>query len=326
QINSRIMKARRRIIFSSIVVMVFFLVWLQFDIGRWIIFFNKQNQSPGDGQIQRLTHIREFCRRREKNHNNKTLKFGDSFIYNDKKKFVYCRIPKVACTTWKKVVLYTLGIVNTHPVNTSLDTLYSHRMPYMEDIKNKTGRIRYIQNHYFSFMFSRHPFDRLFSVYRNKFMDPDPYGGVASYLGYYGPIILRLNGKSPFNHPTRTIGDQKYFDISFEMFLTFLTKGGLNADDHWAPQTSLCQICKYKFDFIGRFEHLSSDSNKIFKRINTDLTFSIERDYKQRTIDMLKEAYEKIPVKLLIDIFLFYKDDFDAFGYNPNEYFHFFFI
>uniref|UniRef100_A0A7M5UY28 Carbohydrate sulfotransferase n=2 Tax=Clytia hemisphaerica TaxID=252671 RepID=A0A7M5UY28_9CNID len=160
-----------------------------FDIGRWIIFFNKQNQSPGDGQIQRLTHIREFCRRREKNHNNKTLKFGDSFIYNDKKKFVYCRIPKVACTTWKKVVLYTLGIVNTHPVNTSLDTLYKYRMPYMKDFKNDTNRIRYIQNHYFSFMFTRHPFDRLFSAYKDKFMNPNSYGGIPHYVVHEAPIL-----------------------------------------------------------------------------------------------------------------------------------------
>ena len=56
-------------------------------------------------------------------------------------------------------------------------------MPYLNDFKDDTNRIQGIQCH-FSFMFSRHPFDRLFSVYRNKFMDPDPYGGVANYLGY----------------------------------------------------------------------------------------------------------------------------------------------
>ncbi len=89
-------------------------------------FFQLSPIVANDDQIQRLSHLREFCRRREENEDKtllEELKFGSRFIYNDKKKFVYCHVPKVACTTWKKVVLYTLGIVNTHPVNTSLDTV-----------------------------------------------------------------------------------------------------------------------------------------------------------------------------------------------------------
>ncbi|XP_066920587.1 carbohydrate sulfotransferase 14-like [Clytia hemisphaerica] len=272
-------------------------------------------------QQQRLSHLKDFCQRRQKNHNNKTLKFGDSFIYNDKKKFVYCRIPKVACTTWKKVVLYTLGIVDTHPVNTSLNTLYSYRMPYMKDFKNDTQRIKYMQDNYFSFMLSRHPFDRLFSVYRNKFQNP--VVKRASFLHYFGPIILKVTGKNLNTHSKKIRHGIEYYDITFEEFLTFLTMGGYDADDHWTPQTSLCQICKYEFDFIGRFEHLSLDSNKIFKLIQTDINFSISHDYKQKTTDVLKDVYSKIPRTLLLKVYQVYKYDFDAFGYHPNEYFHF---
>ena len=194
-------------------------------------------------------------------------------------------------------------------------------MPYMEEFKNDEARLQNIQDQYFSFMFSRHPFDRLYSAYRNKFMAPDvpkPY-----YLIHFGPKILQKMGKNQQTHPKKVIKGAEYLNITFEEFLTYLAKGGQHADDHWAPQTSLCQICKYQFDFIGRFEHLNTDANKIFKLINTDLMFSTKHDYKQRTVDMLKQAYEKIPRKLLVLIYLTYKDDFDAFGYDPNEYFQF---
>ena len=51
---------------------------------------------------------------------DQSLGYGESFFYNDKRKFVFCRIPKVACTTWKKVLAYTLDMVDS-PFNVSLD-------------------------------------------------------------------------------------------------------------------------------------------------------------------------------------------------------------
>ena len=92
------------------------------------------SQSKDDvEQYQRLAHLNEFCHRRQNQHSkrNKDLKFGESFIYNDKKKFVYCRVPKVACTTWKKDVLYTLDKVKTHPVNTSLNIVSERLVNYV---------------------------------------------------------------------------------------------------------------------------------------------------------------------------------------------------
>ena len=50
---------------------------------------------------------------------DQSLEYGESFFYNDKRKFIFCRIPKVACTTWKKVLAYTLDMVDS-PFNVSL--------------------------------------------------------------------------------------------------------------------------------------------------------------------------------------------------------------
>ena len=100
---------------------------------EYCFFFQTSPRVKNDEQIQRLSHLNNFCRGRQQSQDKAQLKeldFGNSFIYNDKKKFVYCHVPKVACTTWKKVVLYTLGIVKTHPVNTSLDIVSMPLVPW----------------------------------------------------------------------------------------------------------------------------------------------------------------------------------------------------
>ena len=141
------------------------------------------------------------------------------------------------------------------------------------------------------------------------------------FLEYYGPRVITAAGSDVVSHPKRMIDGKLLLDVTFEQFLTYLVNGGSEEDDHWKPQTRLCRICDYRFDFLGRFETLNQDANKIFRHLHLDLKLPEEIDYKQKTVDMLRDYYKKIPKSLMLKVFNIYKDDFLAFGYDPNKFF-----
>jgi len=146
-------------------------------------------------------------------------------------------------------------------------------------------------------------------------MDPSSLG----YLKHYGPMIIS-NDISPLApHPTRA--EDGLYAITFEQFVRFVLKAGPDFDDHWRPQTRICRVCDYPFSYLGKFETLRADADQIFVNLNETLKFPVRNEYKQKTIDMLKEYYGKLPKTMLAQIHAFYKDDFEAFGYDPDIYF-----
>lgn len=163
-------------------------------------------------------------------------------------------------------------------------------------------------------MFSRHPLDRLFSAYRNKFLDPVN----TAYLKHYGHMIVTNEAVSPLApHPKRPDG---LYKISFEQFVRFVLKAGPDFDDHWRPQTRICHICDVQYTYLGKFETLQQDSNTIFRLLNDTTKFPKQTEYSVKTTVMLAEYYAKLPTKLMKGILKFYKNDFEAFGYDPHYF------
>ena len=67
-------------------------------------------------QLQRQKVLRKFCKKYQVPYEK--LLYNRNFLYSDEKKFVYCRIPKVACKTWKKILGYVEGHFDS-PYNVS---------------------------------------------------------------------------------------------------------------------------------------------------------------------------------------------------------------
>lgn len=174
-------------------------------------------------------------------------------------------------------------------------------------------------------MFSRHPFDRLFSAYRNKFLDPKGrYGYIESLSPWMVYPHIKTNQEMNV-HLQKHHNGSKRLNVTFTQFVKYvLAEPRNNHDTHWQPQVDICKVCNFKFDYIGKFETMREDAKNIFDDLDQPHIFKQFGDdsvYTQKTTTILKKYFGELSKDLLTKLYGFYKDDFEAFDYNPDRYF-----
>uniref|UniRef100_A0A452H385 Carbohydrate sulfotransferase n=1 Tax=Gopherus agassizii TaxID=38772 RepID=A0A452H385_9SAUR len=90
-------------------------------------------------------------------------------VVDENHEMIYCYVPKVACTNWKRVMMVLTGRgkysdpmeipANEAHISSNLKTLNQYSIP----------EINHRLKSYMKFLFVREPFERLVSAYRNKF-------------------------------------------------------------------------------------------------------------------------------------------------------------
>ena len=202
-------------------------------------------------------------------------------------KLFYCSVPKVGCTYWKRILRYIGKDFNGHIKSPEeIPRMYTHFGPYnntrvvslhntstiklldnkinplsltMDTAQSSSG---HSENKSVKFMFTRDPYERLWSGYLDKLYLPDFW----SWLG-----IKIINTTRPLANKTSL---QCGNDVSFEEFLQFTTKNlkvGEHVDSHFSPIYSLCNPCLINFDVIGKLETFLEDSTVVLKMAEVSL-------------------------------------------------------
>uniref|UniRef100_A0A3B3I6J5 Carbohydrate sulfotransferase n=1 Tax=Oryzias latipes TaxID=8090 RepID=A0A3B3I6J5_ORYLA len=89
-------------------------------------------------------------------------------IVDDKHGIIYCYIPKVACTNWKRTLI-ALNYSEPYPDPMSFEHEWVHdseRFQHLNDFPKPEREAKL--KHYTKFLFVRDPFVRLISAYRDK--------------------------------------------------------------------------------------------------------------------------------------------------------------
>ncbi|KAK5614185.1 Carbohydrate sulfotransferase 14 [Crenichthys baileyi] len=229
-------------------------------------------------------------------------------LVNEEYRFLYCYVPKVACSNWKRVLKVLSGALESVDVNIKMD----HRSDLLFLSSLKPEEIRYRLKHYFKFMFVREPMERLLSAYRNKF------GEIESYQKKYGVEIVKRYRKGRAKDAS-VKGD----DVTFREFVRYLLDEDVeHMNEHWMPVYNLCQPCAVSYHFIGSYEHLERDSEYVLQRIGAPpFVHFPERQtwYKPVTTETLHYYLCTLPQKLLRELLPKYILDFSLFAYPfPN--------
>ena len=94
------------------------------------------------------------------------------------------------------------------------------------------------------------------------------------------------------------------------------------------PSTRLCDLCHSNFTFIGQVETLQTDVAELSKRhpqigqhldiFNTKWNTNGDNTASESA----RELFQLLPHSKIEALSKAFKDDFEAFGYNPVEFFH----
>ncbi|RMC03038.1 hypothetical protein DUI87_20231 [Hirundo rustica rustica] len=291
----------------------------QFLLGKFGIIQEKLSNTAILHQIRR-DQVTDTCRANSvSSRKRRVLTPNDlkHLVVDEDHEMIYCYVPKVACTNWKRVMMVLTGRgkysdpmeipANEAHVSSNLKTLNQYSI----------AEINHRLKNYMKFLFVREPFERLVSAYRNKFTQK--YN--TSFHKRYGTKIVRRQRKNATQEALRK-GD----DVKFEEFVAYLidphTQREEPFNEHWQTVYSLCHPCHIHYDLIGKYETLEEDSNYVLQLagVGNYLKFPTYAKSTRTTDEMTTEFFQNISSLHQMQLYEVYKLDFLMFNYSVPSY------
>lgn len=239
-------------------------------------------------------------------------------LVDDAHQLLYCYVPKVACTNWKRVLLALRGGGGRGDPG-AIPAHEAHApglLPSLADFA--PAEVNRRLSDYLTFLFVREPFERLASAYRNKLARPHS----AAFQRRYGTRIVRR--LRPHAQPDALA---RGHDVRFAEFLAYLldprTRRHEPFNEHWERAHALCHPCIVRYDVVGKFETLADDAAFVLDLVGEPgLRFPAPplRPEKDLTRDQARRLFQDISPFYQRRLFDLYKMDFLLFNYSAPSY------
>ena len=120
-------------------------------------------------------------------------------------------------------------------------------------------------------MFIRDPRERLVSAYRNKIEHPVTNNPAEQTLwDDIRTVIVQ------FYRHTKEMNESSY--PTFSEFVHFLSDSdSADMNEHYKPMSALCQPCSVHYNYVGNFETLRRDADRILQYLNVDTSWFWDR-------------------------------------------------
>ena len=224
-------------------------------------------------------------------------------LVDDKHKVLYCVIPKVGCTSWKQLMVNLTGKQNLGKLQVHGHYINKYGLYYLSTYKPIERRKRL--ESYLKFIVTRHPFDRLISAYRDKFV----------HVTHRPDLIKRMKKLfGTIQHP-----------VSFKHFIQFVSLEYFHKgkDKHWERYEDLCFPCEIPYDYIAKLETATEDAryllNKMTGKSYVNYTLphtNVQNPGARKGYSRILHAFKGVPNTIMKQIMELYKNDLDVFGYS----------
>uniref|UniRef100_A0A8C8AA24 Carbohydrate sulfotransferase n=1 Tax=Oryzias sinensis TaxID=183150 RepID=A0A8C8AA24_9TELE len=296
------------------------MVLMFLTIHEWYIHKQKTAQVSIKEQKLRKDLLRKPCADVNQSLVNLNKIDLNNFIVDDKHGILYCFVPKVACTNWKRTLV---ALKHGEP--------YPNPMSFKGDWVHQWGKFRFLRQlpkaereaklkHYTKFLFVRDPFVRLISAYRAKMQKYDQY----FYDGYVRPILQQYKNQTnlPLSYKEAM---EEGFHPSFYNFIQYIvdpqTETYAPFEPHWRQMHRLCHPCLIEYDFVGHQENLQEDAQQLLKILKLENAIKFPPSYENMTSgNSVMEWFQGVPIEDRRKLYKIYEKDFQLFGYRrPTE-------
>ncbi|UJR13108.1 hypothetical protein I4U23_000132 [Adineta vaga] len=175
-------------------------------------------------------------------------------------------------------------------------------------------------------LFVRHPFERLASAYKERIATL-PKDRIQSEPHYDNIRKIICHRYSRLNSIERNNDLCTNYIPSFEHFIQYIligtetTFGISRMDTHWQPYSTVCQVCKFQYNFIGKYETFNEDFHLLLKRLNvTDWNIEKRRGASGHKTKDYQLLYSSLSDNSICQLKRLYNDDFHLFNYRIEDY------
>lgn len=184
-----------------------------------------------------------------KNLDRSTLKKFSRIHVIPELKAIYCPIPKVASTSWRRLLLTATKNDASEPVVHSKQVFPKLSSFPLQDARR-------ILKTYTTFFFVRNPYARVLSAYKDKLLrgrDTNIRGQLQRWYEQHDPQeVKNMNLSDHF---------------TFKQFVKHYIESDVK-NPHWEDMMELCYPCEIDYDFIGHLETLKDDSDYLVDLLN----------------------------------------------------------
>ncbi|KAM6987125.1 carbohydrate sulfotransferase 11 isoform 2-T2 [Aplochiton taeniatus] len=268
----------------------------------------------------RRDQVAETCRAHSaSSRKRRVLTPGDlkHLVVDEEHELIYCYVPKVACTNWKRVMMVLTGRgkysdpmdipSNEAHIPSNLKTLNQYSIT----------EINHRLKSYLKFLFVREPFERLVSAYRNKFT----LKYNSSFHKRFGTRIVRRYRKNATQEALANGADVKFREFAeYLVDPATLRDGPLN--EHWQTVYQLCHPCHIHYDMVGKYETLEEDANYVLRLAGAGdaLRFPTYAKSTRTTDTMTAQFFSNISSLQQGQLYQLYRQDFLMFNYSTPSY------
>ncbi|KAM9472447.1 carbohydrate sulfotransferase 12-like [Salvelinus alpinus] len=255
----------------------------------------------------------------------------DHLIVDDRHGIIYCYVPKVACSNWKRIMivlsesLLQEGVPYRDPLAVPQEMVHNSSLHFtFNKFWKRYGKFsRHLMKvklqKYTKFLFVRDPFVRLISAYRNKFEQPN-----EEFYRRFALLMLRRYGNH--SEPPAAAGDAFPAGIrpSFSEFVQYLldpqTESDAPFNEHWRQVYRLCHPCQIQYDFVGQLETVQEDAEQLLRVLKVDNVVDFPSSHRNHTASSWQEDwFSRVPRVARRDLYRLYEPDFRLFGYSRPD-------